>query len=55
MQSHMQLRVKFTTVGIQLNKEDIFEEMVQHSHDMFMDTWWSDLYFKVNLSNKDHF
>ena len=26
---------------IKLVKEGISEEMVQHSHDMFMDTWWS--------------
>ena len=34
-------RTKSLNSGIQLNKEGISEEMVQHSHDMFMDTWLS--------------
>ena len=50
-------RAKSSTVGFNLNKEGISEEMVQRSHDMFME--WrhggQDRSVKVKLSNKDQF
>ena len=46
-------RAKSSTVGFNLIKKVFSEEMLQHSHNMFMDTWWSGQI--CNLSNKDAF
>ena len=44
---------KSTTVVFNLIKKVFVKRW--YIYMMFMDTWWSDQSFIVNLSNKDHF